>query len=245
MATGGETEGEGEKRGRQEEGWEEAGEQGRKRRRMPLQGCRRIEEYDRLSQLGEGTYGSVYRAREKGTGNVYAVKRVKLEKEREGFPQTSLREISLLMSLSHPGIVNVREVCVGDTLDKVYVVMEYVEHEMKDLLAEMKSPFTAAEAKCLLRQLFSALAYLHANFVIHRDLKTSNLLYTNTGQLKLCDFGMARPFGSPLRPYTHLVVTLWYRSVVPFLFGLRVPTRKASEPLRLRAPGRRNCSWAR
>jgi cell division cycle 2-like len=63
-----------------------------------------------------------------------------------------------------------------------------------------------------MRQLLSGVAYLHENWVLHRDLKTSNILYTNRGQLKLCDFGLARQYGSPLKPYTQLVVTLWYRA---------------------------------
>ena len=63
-----------------------------------------------------------------------------------------------------------------------------------------------------MRQLIAGVAYLHDNWVIHRDLKTSNILYNNKGDLKICDFGLARQYGSPLRPYTHMVVTLWYRA---------------------------------
>jgi cell division cycle 2-like protein len=190
----------------------EAGREDAGPSRSSLRRCRRIkEEYEKLAQLGEGTYGSVYRARHRRSGFVYAVKRVRLEREREGFPQTSVREIGLLMRLKHPSIVNVREVCVGDSSSSIFVVLEYVEHDLKDLLSEKKSPFTSAEVKCLMRQLLSGVNYLHSNFVIHRDLKTSNLLYSNRGEMKLCDFGMARQFGDPLRRYTQTVVTLWYR----------------------------------
>lgn len=68
------------------------------------------------------------------------------------------------------------------------------------------------QVKCLMQQLFAGMDYLHENWVLHRDLKTSNILYSNRGELKVCDFGLARQFGSPLRPYTHNVVTLWYRA---------------------------------
>ena len=68
------------------------------------------------------------------------------------------------------------------------------------------------QIKTLMRQLIAGVAYLHDNWVIHRDLKTSNILYNNKGDLKICDFGLARQYGSPLRPYTHMVVTLWYRA---------------------------------
>ena len=61
-------------------------------------------------------------------------------------------------------------------------------------------------------QLLDGMDYLHENWVLHRDLKTSNILYNNRGELKICDFGMARHFGNPLKPYTNLVVTLHYRA---------------------------------
>jgi cell division cycle 2-like protein len=105
--------------------------------------------------------------------------------------------------------------------------MEFVEHDIKALMEEMKGPFSTAELKTLMRHLLEATAYLHDNWVIHRyplllysslvlivicrDLKTSNLLYNNRGMLKVADFGLAREYGSPLKPYTHNVVTLWYR----------------------------------
>lgn len=192
-------------------GREDVGKRGKSK--SWLNGCRNVKHYyERLTQLGEGTYGSVFRARAYANGLVYAVKRVKLEGEREGFPQTSLREIGLLQQLQHPSIVNVREVCVdGANPPSIYVVMEYVEHDLKDLLSEKKTAFTTGEVKCLMQQLFDGLSFLHSSYVIHRDLKTSNLLYSNRGEIKLCDFGMARKFGSPLRQYTQTVVTLWYR----------------------------------
>ena len=68
------------------------------------------------------------------------------------------------------------------------------------------------QVKCLMHQLFCGMHYLHENWVLHRDLKTSNILYSNRGELKICDFGLARQYGSPLRVYTHNVVTLWYRA---------------------------------
>lgn len=72
--------------------------------------------------------------------------------------------------------------------------------------------FSLLQIKTLMRQLIAGVSYLHNNWVIHRDLKTSNILYNNKGDLKICDFGLARQYGSPLRAYTHIVVTLWYRA---------------------------------
>ncbi|XP_065874297.1 cyclin-dependent kinase G-2 [Euphorbia lathyris] len=177
-----------------------------------LLGCRSVDEFERLNKIDEGTYGVVYRARDKKTGEIVALKKVKMEKEREGFPLTSLREINILLSFHHPSIVDVKEVVVGSNLDSIFMVMEYMEHDLKALMESMKQPFSQSEVKCLMLQLLEGVKYLHDNWVLHRDLKTSNLLLNNRGELKICDFGLARQYGSPLKPYTHLVVTLWYRA---------------------------------
>ncbi|KAL2332681.1 hypothetical protein Fmac_013894 [Flemingia macrophylla] len=177
-----------------------------------LQGCRSVDEFERLNKIDEGTYGVVFRAKDKNTGEVLALKKVKMEKEKEGFPLTSLREINILLSFHHPSIVDVKEVVVGSNLDSIFMVMEYMEHDLKGLMEAMKQPFSQSEVKCLMLQLLEGVKYLHDNWVLHRDLKTSNLLLNNRGELKICDFGLARQYGSPLKPYTHLVVTLWYRA---------------------------------
>lgn len=176
-----------------------------------LQGCRSVDEFERLNKIDEGTYGVVYRAKDKKTGEIVALKKVKMEKEREGFPLTALREINILLSFHHPSIVDVKEVVVGSSLDSIFMVMEYMEHDLKALMETMKQRFSQSEVKCLMLQLLEGVKYLHDNWVLHRDLKTSNLLLNNRGELKICDFGLARQYGSPLKPYTHLVVTLWYR----------------------------------
>uniref|UniRef100_A0A1D1YIG7 Cyclin-dependent kinase G-2 n=1 Tax=Anthurium amnicola TaxID=1678845 RepID=A0A1D1YIG7_9ARAE len=177
-----------------------------------LQGCRSVDEFERLNKIDEGTYGVVYRAKDKKTDEVVALKKVKMEKEREGFPLTSLREINILLSLHYPSIVDVKEVVVGNSLDSIFMVMEYMEHDLKALMETMKQPYSQSEVKCLMLQLLAGVKYLHDNWVLHRDLKTSNLLLNNRGELKICDFGLSRQYGSPLKPYTHLVVTLWYRA---------------------------------
>lgn len=184
-----------------------------KKKRSPLiEGCNSIDNYTRLNYIHEGVYGMVFRALDKHTGETYAIKKVKLSREKEGFPITSIREINLLLSMDHPNIVNVKEVAIGSNLEQIFVVMEYVEHELKDLMEHIKYTFSTSEVKSLMKQLLQAMEYIHNHNIMHRDLKTSNLLYSNKGLLKVCDFGLARKFLGSKRSYTPVVVTLWYRA---------------------------------
>ncbi|KAI5480188.1 cell division cycle 2-like protein [Pseudohyphozyma bogoriensis] len=177
-----------------------------------LESCRSVYCYERLNHIEEGSYGIVFRARCKETGAIVALKKLKMDKEKNGFPITSLREIQTLMVAAHENIVRVREIVVGDTLTQVFIVMDFIEHDLKQLLSSMPTPFLASEIKTLLLQLLSAMALCHDNWIVHRDLKTSNLLMNNRGQIKVADFGLARTYGEPLGDMTQLVVTLWYRA---------------------------------
>ncbi|CAK9780368.1 Pkinase-domain-containing protein [Cutaneotrichosporon oleaginosum] len=178
-----------------------------------LTGCRSVYSYSRLNHIEEGTYGVVFRARCNDTGEIYALKKLKLDEERHGFPITSLREIMALMTAGqHENVVGIREIVVGDTLNQIFIVMPFIEHDLKTLLADMPHPFVQSEVKTIMRQLLSAVAHCHSLWILHRDLKTSNLLMNNRGQIKVADFGLARKFGDPLGDMTQLVVTLWYRA---------------------------------
>lgn len=100
---------------------------------------------------------------------------------------------------------------------RIFIVFEFVEHDLKTLLTTFESPFMLSEIKTLMQQLLRAVAMLHSQWIIHRDLKTSNLLLNNRGILKLADFGLARLYGDPPLQgergrMTDLVVTLWYRA---------------------------------
>lgn len=90
--------------------------------------------------------------------------------------------------------------------------MDFIDHDLKGLMQDMRSPFLQSEIKTLMLQLLSAVALMHDNWIIHRDLKTSNLLLNNRGEIKVADFGLARKYGSPMGNMTQLVVTLWYRA---------------------------------
>lgn len=182
-------------------------------RHLPhLSGCRSVQAFKRLNTIAGGTYGVVHRAQDKQTGEIVALKKIKIEKNLGGFPITSLREINILLNISHPNIVGMKEIVIGEKISSVYMVMEYIDHDLKELMKHMPAPFGQSEVKCLLLQLLRAVEAFHENWILHRDLKTSNLLLSNKGILKVCDFGLARKYGDPIGKYTDLVVTLWYRA---------------------------------
>ncbi|KAI0335378.1 Pkinase-domain-containing protein [Cubamyces sp. BRFM 1775] len=180
----------------------------------PLLPSRSVYCYERLNSIEEGSYGVVFRARDKQTGDIVALKKLKLDEEKHGFPITALREINALMVCKHENVVGIREVVVGDTLTQVFIVMDFIEHDLKTLLSVMPSPFLQSEVKTLMLQLLSAVAHCHERWILHRDLKTSNLLMNNRGTIKVADFGLARRYGDPVGVggLTQLVVTLWYRA---------------------------------
>jgi cell division cycle 2-like protein len=126
-----------------------------------------------------------------------------------GFPITSLREINVLLALSHENVVELHEIVVGARLSSIYMVMEYMDHDLKMVMTQMKRPFRPSEVKCLLQQLLRGVLHLHEHWILHRDLKTSNILFNNKGVLKICDMGLARRYEEPIGKYTQLVVTLW------------------------------------
>jgi cell division cycle 2-like protein len=174
--------------------------------------CRHTSNFETLNQIEEGSYGWVSRARDTTTSQVVALKKVKMDYTGDGFPITALREISILQRCRHPNIVLLQEILSGDDPQECVLVMEFLEHDLKTLQEDMSEPFLASEVKTLLRQLVSGVEYLHENFIMHRDLKTSNILLNNRGVLKIADFGMARHIPPPSASLTQLVVTLWYRA---------------------------------
>ncbi|XP_068624298.1 cyclin-dependent kinase 2 [Battus philenor] len=169
-----------------------------------------MENFSKVEKIGEGTYGVVYKAKDRITGKEIALKKIKLENEPEGVPSTALREISVLRDLNHPSVVRLLDVLLVET--KLFLVFEFLHMDLKKLMDLTKGPLRQDLVKSYLRQLLEGIAYCHGRRVLHRDLKPQNLLVDAEGRIKLADFGLARAFGIPVRAYTHEVVTLWYRA---------------------------------
>lgn len=163
------------------------------------------------SVVGSGTYGKVFKARNVYTKGLVALKRIRMEGERDGFPVTAIREIKLLQSLRHTNIVTLQEVMVEK--NDCFMVFEYLSHDLTGLLNHPSFNLDPAQRKHLGRQLFEGLDYLHTRGVLHRDIKAANILVGSDGILKLADFGLARFYAKRHQlDYTNRVITIWYRS---------------------------------
>mmetsp|Transcript_14799 Transcript_14799/g.41237 ORF Transcript_14799/g.41237 Transcript_14799/m.41237 type:complete len:1181 (+) Transcript_14799:176-3718(+) len=273
------------------------------RRRKWFDMTRTIAHYERIEQIGEGTYGQVYRARCKDTNEIVAMKKIRVHHGAHwGMPPTVIREIKILKSLVHPNLVRMVEVVsskgvehldvddyhkgsdrsrkkhkqqtagqksnnnnnssasdkkdeagadangdgsnnnnnksnpnsnnnnkqtttdVADARESykgnIFLVLEYVQHDLTGLL-DVAYQFSEVEIKSIFRQLLEALAYMHEQKYVHRDIKSSNILIDRNYRLKLADFGLARSIEPPLldklhergntQEFTNKVITLWYR----------------------------------
>jgi len=163
-----------------------------------------------VEKVGEGTYGVVYKCRVKDTNDFVALKKIRLENEDEGIPSTSIREISILKQLRQPNIEYIIDLIHGEK--KLYLVFEFMDHDLKKFLDINNGPLTPELVKSYLFQILLAVNFCHSKRILHRDLKPQNLLIDKDGIIKVADFGLARSFGIPIKTLTHEILTLWYRA---------------------------------
>ena len=164
-----------------------------------------IEKYVKIDKVGEGTYGVVYKCRNKESQELVALKKIRLENEDEGIPSTAIREISILKQLKHPNIVNLIDLIHGEK--KLYLVFEFLDHDLKKFLDLNGAPLHDQLVKSYLYQILLAINYCHSKRILHRDLKPQNLLIDKNGLIKIADFGLARAFGVPIKTLTHEICT--------------------------------------
>ncbi|OAY47575.1 protein IMPAIRED IN BABA-INDUCED STERILITY 1 [Manihot esculenta] len=168
--------------------------------------------YEKLEKIGQGTYSSVFRARELETGRIVALKKVRFDNFEPESVRFMAREILILRRLNHPNVMKLDGLITSRLSCSIYLVFEYMEHDITGLLSCPDVRFSGSQIKCYMKQLLSGLEHCHSKGVMHRDIKGSNLLVNNEGILKVGDFGLANFCNAGHRqPLTSRVVTLWYR----------------------------------
>uniref|UniRef100_A0A7I4F5E5 Protein kinase domain-containing protein n=2 Tax=Physcomitrium patens TaxID=3218 RepID=A0A7I4F5E5_PHYPA len=168
--------------------------------------------FEKLDKIGQGTYSNVYKARDLETGKIVALKKVRFDNLEPESVRFMAREIQVLRRLDHPNVVKLEGLVTSRMSCSLYLVFEYMEHDLAGLAACPGIMFTEAQVKCYMQQLLRGLEHCHRQGVLHRDIKGSNLLLDNSGVLKIADFGLATFFNPDQKqPLTSRVVTLWYR----------------------------------
>ncbi|XP_010553990.1 PREDICTED: probable serine/threonine-protein kinase At1g54610 [Tarenaya hassleriana] len=173
----------------------------------------RAEAFEKLEKIGQGTYSSVFRAREVETGKMVALKKVKFDNFQPESIKFMAREILILRKLDHPNIIKLEGIITSRMSSSIYLVFEYMEHDLSGLSSSPDIKFTESQIKCYMKQLLLGLEHCHLRGVIHRDIKASNILVNNQGILKVGDFGLANIITPRNKnQLTSRVVTLWYRA---------------------------------
>jgi len=177
---------------------------------------RDVSVFDKKHQLGKGTFGDVFMGADKETREVVALKMINTQQEANyGFPITTIREVKILKALTHPNIVKLIEIVTSkeqNAIPKiVYLVFEYHEFDLTGILGTPKIRLTQDHIKSWSMQLLQGVHYMHVNKIIHRDLKTANILIGRNGELKIADWGLARNWNEKMEKLTNPVITLWYR----------------------------------
>nr|GLL42075.1 probable serine/threonine-protein kinase At1g54610 isoform X1 [Ipomoea trifida]GMD60664.1 probable serine/threonine-protein kinase At1g54610 [Ipomoea batatas] len=173
---------------------------------------RRADTFEKLDKIGQGTYSNVYKAKDALTGKIVALKKVHFDNLEPESVRFMAREILILRSLDHPNVVKLQGLVTSRMSCSLYLVFDYMDHDLAGLAASQGIKFTEAQVKCYMHQILSGLEHCHKLHVLHRDIKGSNLLIDSEGVLKIADFGLASFFDpNKKQPMTSRVVTLWYR----------------------------------
>ncbi|XP_028945951.2 probable serine/threonine-protein kinase At1g54610 isoform X1 [Malus sylvestris] len=173
---------------------------------------RKADTFEKIDKIGSGTYSNVYKAKDMLTGKIVALKKVRFDNLEPESVRFMAREILILRRLDHTNVVKLEGLVTSRMSCSLYLVFEYMEHDLAGLAASPEIKFTESQVKCYMHQLLSGLEHCHNRGVLHRDIKGSNLLIDNGGVLKIADFGLASFFDpNHKHPMTSRVVTLWYR----------------------------------
>jgi len=171
--------------------------------------------YEKIQVIGNGTFGTVFKVRDRETQEIMAMKHLHLDAGDlcDGVPANVIREVSLLRDFDHPNIAQLHTIQINGPGD-YDLILEYIDKDLHRVLKDHRKEEELMPMDKLLKyshDLLNGIHACHCRCIIHRDLKPQNLLISKDG-LKICDFGLARIYSLPIKPYTHDAITLWYRA---------------------------------
>ena len=172
--------------------------------------------YEKITKVGEGSFGVVWKVKHKETGGIFAIKKIRMQSRDHGVSMAAIDEINALQELRHKHVVTLHEVYAKES-GNIFLVFDFLDVDLEQIISAKnpnRQPYVvlaAEDIKSYAHMLLQAVAACHARGLLHRDLKPGNLLIDSTGTLKVADFGLARPFGSPSYQYTPGAFTRWYR----------------------------------
>ena len=152
--------------------------------------------YEKVKMIGKGAFGKVILAIHKLSGKKVAIKTIHHKFLNDEFSRKKVyQEVYILRKIQHSNIIRLLE--VFETKHETMIVMEYASKG--DLLNYLKenNVFEEKECKKIFRQIMIAVGHIHARSVVHRDIKLDNILLTETGQVKICDFGVSKILRGP------------------------------------------------
>ncbi|XP_075082002.1 putative serine/threonine-protein kinase At1g54610 [Nicotiana tabacum] len=169
--------------------------------------------YDKLAKVGQGTYSNVYKAKDRKSGKIVALKKVRFDTSEPESVKFMAREIIILKKVDHPNIIKLEGLATSRMQYSLYLVFDFMESDLTKLINRTEGKLTVPQVKRYMEQLLLGLQHCHERGILHRDIKGSNLLIDKNGMLKIADFGLANFYQTETkRPLTSRVVTLWYRA---------------------------------
>ncbi|CAL5209360.1 unnamed protein product [Lathyrus oleraceus] len=171
------------------------------------------ESYKMIDKVGQGTYSNVYKALDRDTGDIVALKKVRFNTSEPESIKFMAREIAILQRLDHPNVVKLKGLATSRMQYSIYLVFDFMPTDLSRIISRPDERLTEPQVKCYMHQLLSGLQHCHDRGILHRDIKGSNLLIDKTGMLQIADFGLANYYSTNQdQPLTNRVVTLWYRA---------------------------------